>query len=566
MNHSVDQFADGYDLIVVGSGAGGLAAAVTAGALGLRVLVLEKDAVLGGISAWSGGWLWVPGNHLARVEGIDDSPDAARRYLLHELGSACDPALVDAYLAAAPAMLEFFERIDALAYQSGSAFPDYHPETAGGVNGGRSLRIAPLDARSLGVHARRVRPLLPALTFLGLGIASGSELRHFSNATRSIASAWFVLRRLLEHGWDCLRHGRGMHLVNGNALVGRLLRAALRTGVDLRESCPVHSLIMDGAGVSGVRVRVAGMLREVRASRGVVLACGGIGHDLELQRLHYPHVAAGAVHLPVAPASISGDGIRLGVAVGGMLVTGLNPAAILTPVSRLPGTGVYPHFVDRGKPGIIAVDPRGRRFVNEANSYHDFTQAMIAACAGLEEVCAWLICDTRALRRYGLGYAKPFPVPHGGLLRSGYLHRGVTLRALAVRIGLDGATLEATVRHFNDLARAGHDSDFDRGGNSYNHFQGDAGLQPNPCLAPLEDGPWYAVKVVPGDLGAAAGLSADGQGRVLDSSGRPIAGLYAAGNDMATVMRGRAPGGGVTLGPALTFGYLAARHAAGRVI
>ncbi|MBX6745666.1 MAG: FAD-binding protein, partial [Acetobacteraceae bacterium] len=214
------------------------------------------------------------------------------------------------------------------------------------------------------------------------------------------------------------------------------------------------------------------------------------------------------------------------------------------------------------KPGVIGVTRHGKRFTNEANSYHDYVQAMLRACSGEEEVASWLIADHPTVRRYGLGFAKPFPVPIGQYVRSGYLQRGRTLRELAQRTGIDPAGLEATIATYNEAARRGEDPEFGRGSTAYNRYLGDALVRPNPCVAPIETGPFYALKLVPGDLGTFAGLRADADARVLDREGRVIPGLYAAGNDLASIMGGNYPGGGITLGPAMTFGYIAARYMA----
>lgn len=236
-------------------------------------------------------------------------------------------------------------------------------------------------------------------------------------------------------------------------------------------------------------------------------------------------------------------------------------AAAWVPTSvtiRTDGTkGVMPHFIDRAKPGVISVTPKGKRFANEGNSYHDFVQAMVKACEGEPEVSAWLLCDHKALRNYGLGCVAPAPLPIGRYLRSGYLKRGATVKQLAEQIGISPATLQATVDEFNKSAQIGQDPAFGKGTKAYNRYQGDALIAPNPCVAPLEAGPYYAIKLVVGDIGTFAGLVTDENTRVLDSMGKPIKGLYAVGNDAASVMGGNYPGAGITLGPALTFGYVA---------
>jgi succinate dehydrogenase/fumarate reductase flavoprotein subunit len=222
-----------------------------------------------------------------------------------------------------------------------------------------------------------------------------------------------------------------------------------------------------------------------------------------------------------------------------------------------------PHFIDRAKPGVIAVTRRGQRFTNEGNSYHDFVQAMVTTCQGEKEVSAFLVCDHRTLRKYGLGCVAPFPMPIRRHLRSGYLLRGKTLAELAAKAGIAAAALEATVEAYNRSAREGKDPAFGKGSKAYNRYQGDALHGPNPCVAPLETAPYYAIKIVIGDLGTYAGLVTDRYSRVLDGKRNPIEGLYAAGNDIASIMGGNYPGAGITLGPALTFGYIAGCHLAG---
>ena len=246
----------------------------------------------------------------------------------------------------------------------------------------------------------------------------------------------------------------------------------------------------------------------------------------------------------------------------------MHHAAAWTPVSHLPqpdGTKLpYPHFIDRGKPGYIAIDRRGKRFVNEAKSYHVFVPAMIEACRGDAQTECWNICDHTAIRRWGLGAAPPRPARLTPYLDSGYIISGATPEELAARLGIDPAGLAATIRSYNDGARRGEDSEFGRGTDAYQRFNGAPGHAPNPCVAPLDRPPYYAVRLVPGDIGTFAGLRTDASARVLDKDGQPIAGLYAAGNDMASVMGGTYPGAGITIGPALTFGYIAGRHLAGK--
>ena len=555
------------DVLVVGTGAGGLSAAVTARKLGLDVLLVEKDAFYGGTTARSGGWLWIPCSPPARRAGIADSIEAARTYLRHEAGNHFDPERVDAFLRHGPAMVDFFERETAMRFVLGPLFADYHPDAPGGTPGGRSICAEPFDARALGAEKARLRPPLREITFLGMMIGTGQELVHFFNATRSPRSAAVVAGLLTRHARDVLRHGRAMRLTNGNALAGRLAKSAFDLGIPLWTSAPARELVVENGGVRGALVEREGRTVHVRARRGVVLAAGGFPHDTARRRALFRHAPTGAEHWSPAPPANTGDGLRLGEAAGAAIDDRHPNAAAWVPVSLVPwrdgSTGTFPHFVDRSKPGVIAVTAAGTRFVNEANSYHDFVQAMVAATEGREHA-AWFICDHVAQRRYGLGFAKPFPLPLAPYLRSGYLKRGRTWAELAAATGIDAAALERTVAEFNGPARRGEDPQFGRGSTAYNRSLGDPLVEPNPCVAPLERAPFYAVKVVPGDLGTFAGLRGDAHARVLDREGRPIPGLYAAGNDLASIMGGNYPGGGITLGPAMCFGWIAAHHLAGR--
>ena len=558
------------DVLVVGSGAGGLSAAVTAASLGLNVLVAEKEDVFGGTTARSGGWLWIPCSPVAQREGVVDSPAAARTYLQHEAGNHFDGDRVDAFLAQGPEMVAFMERETSVRFVLGPAFADYHPDAPGGTAGGRSICAAPFDARALGAEKDRLRPPLKEITFLGMMIGTGKELVHFFNVTRSVRSAAVVAGLLARHGRDLLLHRRAMRLTNGNALVGRLAKSAFDRGVPIWTSSPVTSLLRNGLAVVGAVVQREGQAVQVHARRGVVLAAGGFPQDVARRRAMFRHAPTGTEHWSPAPPGNTGDGLRLGEGAGAKVEDRYPNAAAWVPVSLVPrpdgSAGPFPHFVDRSKPGVIAVTRTGARFVNEANSYHDFIQAMLLACEGDPAPCAWFLCGHATQRRYGLGFAKPFPVPLKPVLDSGYLIRGATWDELALKAGIDAAGLARTVQDYDGPATCGEDPAFGRGSTAYNRSLGDATVTPNPCVAPLGAGPYYAVRVVPGDLGTFAGLRGDAHARVLGEDGAPIPGLYAAGNDLASIMGGNYPGGGITLGPAMTFGYIAAQHMATRPV
>jgi succinate dehydrogenase/fumarate reductase flavoprotein subunit len=546
------------DVLVAGSGAGGLAAAVTARKAGLEVLVAEKEPQFGGTTALSGGWLWIPNHPMQRDIGVSDTIEDAATYLLHEAGEKFDPERVNAFLAAGPKMVEYFTRETAVKFDASATFSDYHPDAPGGKPGGRSIVARAFDGRSLGRHLALLRGPLPELTVFGVMIGSGAELVHFMRWSKSLESALFVARRLLGHGAATLFHGRGVRLTNGNALAGRLLKSALDAGVALRASTAVKSLVRENGRVAGAVLESGGKEIRVAARKGVVLACGGFPHDAERRKRLFPHAA----HFSPAPAGNIGEGLRLAERAGARLDESLPNAAAWVPVSRVPrgggAFGLFPHFIDRAKPGVIAVTGKGVRFVNEGNSYHDFVQALVKT----GEAHAWLITDHRAIRAYGLGFVKPRPLPLGAHLRSGYLVRGGSIAGLARAAGID-PVLEGTVRAYNDAAKMGSDPIFRKGENAYNRFYGDPDIKPNPCVAPLVQAPFYAVRVEIGDLGTYAGIVTNGNAQVLDANRRPIPGLYAAGNDALSIMGGNYPGPGITLGPAMTFGWIAGRHLAG---
>ncbi len=556
------------DVLVIGSGCGGLSAAVAAAHRGLKALVVEKEPVFGGTTARSGGWLWVPGNGPAVRAGVKDSAEAAKTYLRHEAGAAFDEARIDAFLDAGPKAVAFFEEKTALQFDLGPTFADYHPTAPGGVDGGRSIVARPFDGRELGPEIARLRPPLSEITFLGLMIGTGKELQHFFNVLRSPVSFLHVGRLLARYARDLVFHGRSMRLMNGNALAGRLAKSAFAAGVEIRTEAPARRLLFSGGRVTGAVVETKTGLVEIMARKGVVMAAGGFPQDPIRRARMMKHAPTGHEHVSPSPPGNTGDGLRMAEAAGAAVETRLPHAAAWVPISRprrKDGTlGTFPHFVDRSKPGVIAVTRSGRRFVNEAESYHDFCQAMMRRCAeeGTENA-AWFVADHRAFRRYGLGYARPAPVPYGALIREGYLLRGETPEALAAEMGVDPAGFAETIRRFNETAARGEDPEFHKGSTSYNRSLGDPGWGPNPCVAPLAKPPFYAVRVYVGDLGTFAGLRANEHAEVLDPEGAPIPGLFAAGNDMASVMGGAYPGGGITLGPALTFGWIAARRMAG---
>jgi succinate dehydrogenase/fumarate reductase flavoprotein subunit len=557
------------DLLVIGGGAAGLSAAVTAAYHGLSVIVADKASTLGGATAWSGGWMWAPRNPLSQAGGVIEDIEEPRTYLKHALGEEYDEARVDALLRNSPHMVGFFENKTALQFVNGSWIADIQGELPGAGTGGRSVGPKPFNARRLRKDLRSlVRPQLYETSFLGMGIMAGPDLQAFLHTTTSVRSFLHAAWRVAFHVLDLIIYRRGMQLVNGPALIARLVKSADALGVRMWVSSPATGLITDEQGaVTGAVLSRPGGQVTVRARRGVLLAAGGFPRDVARRRELFPRTPTGEEHWTLAPPETTGDGITLGESVGGELDRTLASPAAWCPVSLVPyrnGTvGTYPHIVDRGKPGLIAVTANGRRFVNEADGYYQFTTAMIDAVPDGEPVAAWLICDRKFQRRYPFGMSKPFPIPTWPYLRSGYLTKGRTLAELADRCGIDPQGLQDTVREFNRHARVGEDPEFHRGTTAFNRASGDKEHQPNPSLGPLDKGPFYAIKVLPGSFGTFFGLRSDADARVLGADGEPIPGLYVAGSDQANVMGGHYPSGGINIGPAMTFGYIAARKIAG---
>jgi len=554
------------DLLVVGSGAAGFMAALSAAQKGLKVVVLEKTETIGGTTALSEGMVWIPGNRQAKEAGLHDSLDDALAYIEACAGAAFEPERARAYVDNAAAALAFAEQEMGVRYVLATGSIDYHQTFPGATSGLRALKPGIVDGRILGNGLRRLRMPLPTTMLWGGMTIAGEDLPHFFKVGRSLRStlkiAGLVARYALERATG---HPRGLRLANGNGLIAALWAAAQRRGIAVLTGACVESLTRDGAmpaRVNGAMVQLEGCLVHYRARCGVVLACGGFPGAQDLRERFYPHVQQGRTHHTLAPTSNTGDGLRLAQAVGAAWRTGLSRPAAWTPVSLVPqprgGFVGYPHYIDRAKPGIISVTQEGRRFTNEAASYHDFVQAMLRISgSGSDEPAFWLIADHRAQRRYGLGAAPPAPLPLDSWQRSGYLLSAPSLEALATLLQMPAITLNDTVTRFNAMARSGADEDFNRGADPYDRANGDATHTPNPCLGPLEKGPFHAVRVWPGDIGTFVGLATAAHGEVLDAQNAPIPGLYAVGNDAASFMGGSYPAAGITVGAAMVYGYLA---------
>ncbi len=556
--------AGACDVVVIGAGAGGMTAAAVAAAEGQRVLLIEKTGQVGGTTAWSGGMVWIPANSRMASVGLHDSPQAARAYLAATVPEAEGAALRETFLARGEEAIAYLEARTALRLQPVRAYPDYYSDRPGATPGGRALEPCAFDGRLLGADFARLRAPLPEFTLFGGMMVNRADIPHLRRMFRSGRSAAVAARLLARHATERVRAPRGTTLHLGNALAARLYRSVLDLGVTVMFDAAVTALATERGRVLGATIRTGNGLRHVTARRGVVLATGGFSHDAALRQAYFPS-AAGAISA-AAPGS-AGDGVRLGLAAGGSLGTGLASTAFWVPASvfrRDDGSvGVYPHTVtDRAKPGVIAVNGGGRRFVNEALSYHELVLAMLRD--GSAATSCHLICDREFLWRYGLGRVRPFTLRLRPYLATGYLTRAASIAALATALRLDPASLVRTVATYNAGARAGQDPEFGRGGTLYERHMGDPAHWPNPCVAPILRAPFYALALHPADLGTAAGLVTNAQAQVVRADGAPIPGLYACGNDMNAIMNGHYPGPGITLGPALIFGYIAGRHLAGQ--
>lgn len=552
------------DLVVVGAGAAGMTAAATAAAKGLRVVVLEKTELVGGNTSYSGGMVYIPGNSKMAAAGSPDDPDAMMRYLDAVVPTPDGREARRLYVEKGGEAIDFLEAHTAVRLKPVPFYPDYYPDLDGAREGMRVLEPVAFDAAALGPWFRKLRPPLPEFTILGGMMIAREDLPHFRKVWRSPASFLRVARLVSRHGLQRLRHHRGATLVLGNALAGRLLKSLLDRDVTILTGCETREVVREGGRVVGVRIADASGERMLRAAQGVMLSTGGFSQSAEKRRAYLPEAAS--LDSPFAPGS-TGDGLDLGVAAGGVVGTQNTSNAYWSPASvyvRRDGRKVvYPHTVtDRGKPGSIVVNRAGRRFTNEAVSYHRFGEALLRANGPTGNLPAYIVADAAFLWKYGLGAIIPFTRNLAPYLDAGYLKRADTLDALARTLGIDPDAFRATVERFNADARRGVDTEFGRGEDVYSRYLGDADHGPNPCLGPIETGPFYAIELVLSDLGTVAGLRTDLACRVLDADDRAIPGLYAIGNDMQSIMRGRYPGPGITLGPALTFGWIAGTHAA----
>ncbi|PIT00584.1 succinate dehydrogenase [Bradyrhizobium nitroreducens] len=553
-----------YDVIVIGAGAGGMTAAAVAAAEGLRVLVIEKTAFVGGTTAWSGGMVWIPANAKMKEAGLSDSVTDAVQYLSSTVPEPANAGLRAAFLARGPEAVTWLEANTEVRLQPVKAYPDCYPERLGAASGGRVLEPVAFDGARLGQAFARLRPPLPEFTLFGGMMVDPLDIPHLRRVGRSLRSTLRAARLVSAYALQRLCSPRGTTLHLGNALAARLYASLLARRVEVLFSADVEDLSMQGDRVGGVVIRHGSRDRPIAARRGVVLATGGFSHDAVLRKRFFP---AAARLVSATNTASTGDGLRLATAAGAALTAEATSPAYWVPASlfrRADGSrGVFPHTVtDRAKPGVIAVNAAGRRFVNEALSHHEFALAMLRDGNGEPDRPFFLICDRPFLWAYGLGRIKPFTWSVRRYVMSGELIEAADIAQLATKIGTRPSVLTATLARYNEGAKQGRDPEFGRGSTIYQRHLGDISHKPNPCVAPILRAPFFAMRIYPADLGTAIGMQVDAQARVLRADGTPVAGLHACGNDMGSIMNGNYPAPGITLGPALTFGYIAGRHLA----
>lgn len=545
-----------YDVIVMGSGAAGLTAAVTAARSGLKVAVLEKAGHFGGTTAISGGGIWIPGSPQAIAAGVDDSVEKARDYALAVVGNRAERAIIEAYMTAGPEMVAWLDTNSAVRFLLSPPSSDWYPDVPGSAHEGRLLAPAEFDGKTLGADFSRLAKPREEFNAPGGMMIDLFDLPYIARLPAP-GALWHMARIAFRFARDKRKLGRGSRLTMGTALAGRLFKSALDAGVDMRENAPVERLLVEDGRVVGVCATIGGKSTELRAARGVVLASGGFSANAELRKAFIPYADQ---HVSILPYTNTGDGIAAGQAVGAAMGTENHANAVWAVVSthtRSDGyVERYAHLIDMSKPGCIAVNDQGARFANEASQH--FVTAMHATGT----VPAHIIASAKNVKKYGMGLV----LPGGGrlkeLLASGYLMSGQSLAELAGRIGVDPAGLAATAARVNADAATGKDTAFGKGDTLIDQEIGDPRHRPNPCFGALGEGPYYAIQIFPGDGSTTIGVRIDAQCRVRGEDGQPIPGLWAAGLDANSIWHGKSPAHGCNVGPAMVTGYIAGKDIA----
>jgi 3-oxosteroid 1-dehydrogenase len=544
------------DFVIAGSGGGGMVAALAAADAGAEALVLEKQPQIGGSTCMSGGIVWIPNNPLMQAEGVPDSYEDAMSHfetVVGDVGPCSSFERRHAYLTAGPEMTAFLQRLG-VRFVTCPGYSDYYSNLKGGHDIGRGIEPVPWDGRVLGPWLPKLQPGLAQS--LGLAVMT-NEARSLSNYNRSVRS--FVISARVVLRTLAAKARRQALLTNGASLIGQMLAIAVDRGIPVWTDAPFDDLIVEEGRVVGVRTVRDGAPVSIRARQGVLIAAGGFAHNREMRQQYggdQPNEGKWSMSNP----GDTGEAITTAMRLGAQ--TALMDEAWWLPSPKTGRFGQSTLDQARQRPRTIYVDAAGRRFVNESNSYMEVGKAMYERDKTSRAVPCWLIFDDRYRKRYAHQRSRPGHFPRQ-LLESGRLKKASTLADLAATCGIDADGLTETVDRFNEHAANGVDPDYGRGESAYNRSLGDPHRKVHPCLGPIDEAPYYACEVVPGDIGTCGGLVTDEHARVLGPDDRPIEGLYATGNSTATVMGRHYLGPGASIANTMVFGYVAARHAAG---
>lgn len=567
MSHPNVKWDEEFDVVVVGSGAGGMTAALAAHDQGLSTVLIEKDKVYGGTSAVSGGGIWIPGNDQVERLGGKDEEAEWRRYAAKLTEGDTEPERLNAYLDNGPGMVTWLEKRFGVKFDLVVRYPDYFMKTPGALAGWRSMEPAVFDASKLGDELDNQRPSYPG-TLIADRIAMTQAQ---ANTLLSKRKGWvgMFLKLALQYWLDIpwrfkTRRDRRQKL--GQAMVGSLRLAMMQNNVPLWLNTGLEELIEEDGDVTGVLASHKGRQLRIRARQGVILASGGFEANQAMREKYLPKPTD--VSWSAGPGCNHGEGIQAGMNLGARTkqMDGVwGGPVVVSPVGN-PATVL---FVERALPRAIIVNGEGKRYMNEAGAYTDVVYKMLRNQRETgKAVPSWFIADAVYRREYPMGPVLPGMMQPDRKLPEGWegviFHKADTLEELAEKTGIDADGLKASVARWNENVAAGHDADFGKGDNDFDIYYGDSRLKPNPCLGPIEKPPYYAVRLHPGELGTNGGLDADEAARVRREDGSVIPGLYAVGNCSAAVMGRSYPGAGSTLGPAMVFGYLAARDIAAR--
>jgi 3-oxosteroid 1-dehydrogenase len=556
-----------YDFVVVGSGGGSMCAALACKSVGKEALIIEKLPKVGGSTGYSGGVWWLPNNHVMKRHGVNDSYERARQYFdaaVTYQGPGTSEARREAYLRTGPKMAEFLEQ-QGMQFVYADGWSDYYDTLPGGEPRGRSLLAKLFDVKELGEWAPRLSrykgPSIPA---------NSDEYPQLFLMKRT----WGGKRKAMQLGGRMLYQKiTGKELVaNGAAIQGRMLQMALRANVPIWTDTPVRELIVEDGRVTGIVAVRSGREMRIQAREGVLLNTGGFSHNAEMRRKYQPQPSS--ADWTNANPGDTGEILQAAIALGGSVdcmeeawwvVTSLGPNEELPEGARAPDGSPLPfmHHLDLSLPFSIMVDQDGERFCDEAGAYMEIGQRMYQRHKETgKAVPAWVVMDSRQRKYYPWGTAMPGQIPEKWL-DSGYMIKADTLEELAAKCNIDRAGLLRTVKRFNGFCETGVDEDYGRGSRAFDRCHGDPTIKPNPNLGPIEEDPFYAVRMYPGDVGTAGGLVTDEYARVLRDDGSQIPGLYATGNCTASVVGRCYPGAGSSIGASFVFGYIAALHASG---